>query len=197
MQIHLLSIRLISALLLLLSCLSCNVEKSIRGLELTGMPLTNFTLNDQHGNPFILSGHPDQASLMFFGFTYCPDVCPMTLATWKKVETELGKQSRQVNFLYVTVDADRDTPEKLKAHLENFSSSFIGLTGAPDSLKKVYANFGVFREKVKIAENDEAYLINHTASMYLLDKEGRWRIKHSNDANSEDIAHDLKLLLKE
>lgn len=182
------------SLTLLLGCLS---DQTFRGTELPEMPFIDFTLMDQHGESFTLSKHKDEVSLMFFGFTFCPDVCPLTLSTWKKVEEQLGVDREKVNFIYITVDPERDSPEQLKKHLSVFSDSFLGLSGPADSLAKVYSGFGVYREKVEIAESAAGYLMNHTSSMYLLDKNGIWRIKHSNDAIAEDIVHDLRLLLNQ
>ncbi len=179
-----------------LSHFGCQADETFRGTELPELPFVDIKLTDQNGNGFTLSEHKDDVTLMFFGFTYCPDVCPLTLSTWKKVASSLGEKAENVNFLYITVDPERDTPEQLKSHLANFSDKIIGLSGTEENLRSVYSGFGVYRERVEIAESAAGYLMNHTASMFLLDKTGVWRLKHSNDALPEDIVHDIKLLLQ-
>lgn len=187
---------LISGMILLLT--GCRSDDQFRGTVLgDALPTTDFTLSDQHGNPFTLSEHKGKVVLMFFGFTYCPDVCPLTLSTWKKVQDALQKQTDQVEFVYITVDPDRDSPEKLREHLAIFSPHFIGLTGTQEELIKVYDAYGIYREKVKISDSAAGYLINHTARMYIFDRNGRWRLSFSHDAPVEDIVHDIKILLNE
>lgn len=191
------SLRAIICLTLALSLLpGCDTGETLRGTILPEMPLVNFTLTDQNGEPFTLTDQKGKVVLLFFGFTYCPDVCPMTLATWKRVQDALGPDAENVRFVYITVDPERDTPEKLKNHLAVFSADFIGLTGTPAQLDSVYNGYGVIREKVTISESAAGYLVNHTASMYFLDRNGIWRSKMSNDAKVKDIVHDVRVLLK-
>lgn len=177
--------------------IACDSE-SFKGTELPEMPFTDFTLSDQHGASFTLSENKGKVILMFFGFTFCPDVCPLTLSTWKRVQDQLSlAEQEKTEFVYITVDPDRDTPEKLNAHLKVFSEKFIGLTGSTEQLDQVYRGYGVYREKVIISESAAGYLMNHTGYIYVLNKEGIWQLKHSNDAQPEDIAHDLRLLLSQ
>lgn len=174
-----------------------SADTSFRGTELSdSIPTTDFTLIDQHDRPFILSEHKGRVVLLFFGFTYCPDVCPLTLSTWRKVQDELQNEAEQVDFVYITVDPERDTPEKLAKHLAIFSSNFIGLTGPIEDLKEVYSAYGIYREKNQISDSATGYLINHTARINVVDRSGRWRLSFSHDAPVEDIAHDIRLLLR-
>lgn len=186
---------------LILYCLcffiACGPE-SFKGTELPEMPFTDFTLSDQHGNSFTLSENKGKIIMLFFGFTFCPDVCPLTLSTWKRVQDQLSSEEQErTEFVYITVDPDRDTPEKLKAHLKIFSEKFLGLTGSTEQLDQVYRGYGVYREKVIISESAAGYLMNHTGYIYILNKESIWQLKHSNDAPPEDIAHDIRLLLSQ
>ena len=172
-------------------------DSSFKGTELPEREFKDFTLTDQNGQRFTLGEQEGKVTLMFFGFTYCPDVCPLTLSTWKKVRESLTEdEAQKVEFVYITVDPERDTPEKLKAHLAVFHPDFIGLTGTQEELQPVYAGYGVYREKDQISDSATGYLVNHTASIYLLDRNGIWKLKHSNDARPEDIVHDIRLLLK-
>ncbi len=189
-------IAILTGITVISSCRS--PEPSFRGTELDdSVPTADFTLTDQYGQPFTLSNHKGEVILMFFGFTYCPDVCPSTLSKWKKVQDALEEESEKVKFVYITVDPERDTPGKLRQHLAIFSPDFIGLTGKPDELLKVYESYGIYREKVIISDSAAGYLINHTARIYVIDRNGRWRLGIPNDATVEDIVHDVKLLLQE
>jgi len=170
---------------------------SFRGTEMpAGLKAADFQLVDQHRKPFQLSGQRGAVVLLFFGYTFCPDVCPLTLSHWKKVADLLGPVARDVRFVYITVDPERDTAPQLAAHLNVFDDDFIGLTGKQEELDKVYKTFGVIYEKVQIAESSTGYLVNHTARTNLVDQEGNWRLTFAYNTAPEIIAHDIKLLLK-
>lgn len=171
-------------------------EPSFHGTELGDyVGNVDFTLTDQHAESFTLSDQKGKVVLMFFGFTYCPDVCPATLSRWRKVQEALGEDAEQVEFVYITVDPERDTPEKMREHLAIFSPDFIGLTGTSEELLKVYSAYGIYREKEQISDSAAGYLINHTARIYVVDPEGNSRLSFRNDAPVEDIVHDVRLLL--
>ncbi|MFQ5650513.1 MAG: SCO family protein [bacterium] len=175
---------------------NCRSSDTLRGTTLPDMPFTDFTLTDQNGNLFTLSDHKGKVILMFFGYTTCPDVCPLTLSTWRQVEEKLQDEAGEVEFVYITVDPQRDTQQKLQNHLAVFSQSFIGLTGTAEELDPVYRGYGVYREKQEISESAAGYLMNHTSSMYFLDRNGIWKSRMSNDAKADDIVHDIRVLLK-
>lgn len=183
--------------LLLFCSLACRSTDTFRGTAMPETPITEFALANQHGQPFKLSEQRGKVVLFFFGYTFCPDVCPLTLSTWKRVYDVLRADVQQVKFVYVTVDPQRDTPEKLKTHLAVFSSDFIGLTGAPEVLSEVYADFGVYVEKVNIAASAAGYLMNHSTRMFVVDQKGILRLLINHDAPVEDVVHDIRLLLKE
>jgi protein SCO1/2 len=181
-------------LALLIACES----DGFRGTSLSDdMPTTDFLLQDQDGRDFRLSAQQGKVVLLFFGFTYCPDVCPTTLSNWKRVEELLAEKSEQVKFVYITVDPERDTPEKLARHLKIFSDNFVGLTGPTESLQEVYDGYGILRERVEISDSASGYLINHSARINLIDPKGRWRLTYANDTPPADIANDIRILLAE
>lgn len=187
----------IALALILLACAGCRKTENFRGAVMPAdMPIVDFTLTDQNNQPFTLSRQQGKVVLLFFGYTYCPDVCPMTLSAWKQVQGALGDDARNVRFVYVTVDPKRDTLERLKSHLEIFSDDFIGLTGSEKALNEVYSKFGVFREIEKFADSETDYLVNHTARIFVFDRDGRWRLGISYNAPVEDIVHDIRLLLE-
>jgi protein SCO1/2 len=156
----------------------------------------DFTLTDQHRQPFRLSDQQGNVVLLFFGYTQCPDVCPTTLATWRKVYDELGVDARRVRFVFVTVDPERDTPERLGVHVGAFNPDFIGLTGTPEELDAVYQIFGIVHQKDTSSGSAAGYLVSHTATAFLLDPEGRWRLRETYGTSAEDIVYDIRQLLK-
>jgi len=174
----------------------CRSDDAFRGVEMSDTPLADFVLTDQYGHPFKLSAQAGKVVLFFFGYTFCPDVCPLTLSTWKRVEEALQADAARVKFVYVTVDPERDTPEKLRVHLENFSTDFIGLRGSAQELRPVYQEFGVLVEKVRIADSAAGYLVNHTTRMFVVDQRGYLRVLINHDAPAKEVVHDLRLLLQ-
>ena len=177
------------------ACASSN--PSFRGTELDPVrPVPEFTLTDQNGEPFRMGDLRGSVALLFFGYTFCPDVCPTTLGTWKRVYEDLGDDVQDVRFVFITVDPDRDTPERLKQHVEIFNPDFVGLTGTPQELQPVYSAFGVYFERDRETESAAGYLVNHTASAFVVDPQGGWRLKHRFGTSAEDIVHDIKQLLQ-
>ncbi len=175
---------------------ACQSADTFRGTVMPDTPISDFALTDHNEQPFHLSKYRGNVVVLFFGFTFCPDVCPLTLSTWKRVHDALRADTAQVKFVYVTVDPERDTPEKLKAHLAIFSPKFLGLTGSPEALREVYSEFGVYAEKETIATGASGYLVNHTTRMFVVDQNGVLRLLISHDAPVTDIVHDLRLLLR-
>lgn len=135
----------------------------------------DFTLTDQDGQPFRLSDLRGKVALLFFGYTNCPDVCPTTLSELKRVKALLGDEAEQVAFVFVSVDGSRDTPERLSAYVRAFDPQFIGLTGDDAALRPISRDFGVFYQRVNY-ESDVNYLVDHTASTFVVDQQGRLRL---------------------
>ena len=153
-------------------------------------------LTRSDGSRFRLSELRGDVVLVFFGYTACPDVCPTTMAELRQALSELNAQDvERVKVVFVTVDPDRDSPQRVQEYVDQFNPAFIGLSGSKTDLEKVWAEYGVYRE---IAEEQSAagYIVNHTARVSLVDQQGNLRISFSFDAPVEDIVHDLKLMLK-
>lgn len=169
---------------------------NFRGTEIPeNMLNVNVSLHDQFGKEFSLVEQKGKVTLMFFGFTYCPDACPTMLSKWKQVEEILGEKEKQVRFVYVTVDPERDSPERMRDHLKLFSPNFIGLTGSEKELNTVYAGLGVYREKNELENSAAGYLYSHTSQIFVFDREGNWRLLLPYEATVQDIVHDIRLLL--
>lgn len=159
-------------------------------------PAPDFTLTDQFGNPYVLRAQQGKVVLIFFGYTYCPDVCPITLSEYKKIKAQLGKQAEHVQFVYITVDPERDTSERMRIYLENFDPSFVGLTGESQDLEKVWNDYGVYQQR-QDSGSAAGYLIDHSARIYAIDKEGRWRLNYPFGMEPERIAQDVLHLIKQ
>ncbi len=135
--------------------------------------VADFTLTDQTGAPFTMSSLHGQAVVVYFGYTNCPDVCPTTLADYKRLKADLGTDADQVRFVFVSVDGQRDTPQRLNDYMNAFDPTFIGLTGEDATIRTITRDFGVFFQRVTSANTSEDYLVDHTASTFILDREGR------------------------
>ncbi|HEX4298481.1 MAG TPA: SCO family protein [Devosia sp.] len=133
-----------------------------------------FTLNSTKGGTFTEADLKGTPSLVFFGYTFCPDVCPTTLAdiaTWKQ---KLGLKAEQLRTIFVTVDPGRDTQQVLSGYLGNFDADAIGLVGDATQTTAAKASFGVFSENQPPDKNGN-YLVNHTADVFLMDKDGKFQ----------------------
>jgi Uncharacterized protein SCO1/SenC/PrrC, involved in biogenesis of respiratory and photosynthetic systems len=155
----------------------------------------NIELVDQYGNPFRLSEHRGNVVVLFFGYTNCPDVCPATLAYYTQVKRELGELADRVRFVFVTVDPEYDTPERLERYISRFDPSFYGLWGTPEQIREIAAEYGVYVEKVEAEESPVGYWVNHTSFSFVIDPDGNWRLAHPFGTHPQDIAADLRRLL--
>ena len=154
-----------------------------------------FELTRANGESFRLNDMRGKVVALFFGYTSCPDICPTTMAELRQALEDLGAQADQVQVLFVTVDPERDTPERVQEYVDHFNPAFIGLSGSVPELAKVWSDYGVYREIVE-GTSAAGYLVNHTARVTLIDQQGNLRVSFPFDAPVEDVVHDLKLLLK-
>ena len=160
------------------------------------IPVTNFTLNGPGAEPVSLIDFRGKVVMIYFGYTFCPDVCPATMNELRNALEALGRQADEVQVLMVTLDPERDTPEVLAAYLAHFDSSFIGLTGTADEIVTASAPLGIFYEREE-GTPATGYLVNHTATVMVLDKHGRLRLVYPFDTAGEDMAADLKYLIRD
>jgi protein SCO1/2 len=151
-----------------------------------------FELTDMNGQPFQLSELDGQVVVMFFGYTSCPDVCPVTLTEFLQIRSKLGEAAEEVSFVFVTVDPERDTPERMRKYLTNFDPEIIGLTGERNDLEPVWASYGVYQAKAE-GPSDEYYLVDHSSRVYVIDPDGNLRLTYlfgtGNKLITEDVRH--------
>ena len=131
-----------------------------------------FTLTDTEGRRRSLQEFRGRIVLLYFGYTFCPDVCPTDLIEIAELVNLLGPRAAHIQVLYVTFDPERDTPEHLRSYLRDFDPRFIGLTGTPDEIARVAELWRIYYEKVPM--EDGHYLIDHSAYTFVIDREGRY-----------------------
>lgn len=159
------------------------------------MPAEDFTLTTTEGQPFRLSDERGKIVLMFFGFTSCPDVCPTTLAEAKRILEGLGGDVENVRFVFVTVDPERDTQQRLGQYITAFHPDIIGLRGTLEELQAVFDAYGIHVAKVPLEDSALGYTMEHTARIFLVDQKGRLRLSYAFGTPDEDILLDVQYLL--
>ncbi|KQS57602.1 photosynthetic protein synthase I [Brevundimonas sp. Leaf363] len=159
----------------------------------TGQPSVGgpFQLTDQNGRAVDQTLLNGKWSLVFFGFTYCPDFCPTTLATLKAVQDRLGAQADDIQIVFISVDPERDTPQALKDYLssEGFPRGVIGLTGTPAQVKQAADAYRAYYQKVG---EGEAYTMNHSLTVYLMGPDGQFRTAIAHDLDPDRSADVLR-----
>ena len=178
----------LGAVLMLSGRLSAPVAQQVAAIG--GGP---FKLVDQNGQTLTdadLKGHP---FLVFFGFTHCPDVCPTTLFDVSEVLRSLGPDADRTRALFITVDPERDTPPVMKDYLSSFDPHLSGLTGDPAAIAAVAKAYRVYYKKVPLDQG--GYTMDHTAIVYLMDKDGRFVAPFSLKRTTEAAAADLRRYL--
>ena len=161
--------------------------KSVAAPAAIGGP---FQLTDQTGQIVTeksLEGHP---SLIFFGFTHCPDVCPTTLFEMSEMLRAMGEDAGRVNVYFISVDPERDTREAMKDYLSSFDPHLKGLTGDPEAVAKVISAYRVYARKVPLKDGD--YNMDHTALTYLMDRDGKFVSPFNLNRKPEEAAADLE-----
>jgi protein SCO1/2 len=152
-----------------------------------------FSLTDQNAKPITdqdFKGHP---FLVFFGFTHCPDVCPTTLFEVSEVLRALGPRGKDVRALFVTVDPERDTPAVLKDYLSSFDPRVIGGTGDPEAIAAIEKSYRVYAKKVPLEGGN--YTMDHSAVVYLMDKNGRFVAPFKMKRRPEEAAAEIERYL--
>jgi protein SCO1/2 len=156
--------------------------------------LEDFTLTAQTGDPLSLSELRGRMVLMFFGYTHCPDFCPATLLTYRRIEEMLGENAGEVAFVFISVDGERDTPEVVAGYLvERGVADFVtGLTGDEATVQRVGTDYGLYVDILRGAETDDDYLVDHSVGSYLIDREGRMVMTYDFGTEASVIAEDIQ-----
>jgi len=151
---------------------------------------SKFSLKDMNNNVITEKSFEGPLTAIFFGFTHCPDVCPMTLNKMDIVLDKLKKEKKLVKFFFISVDPERDTPEVIKNYLSSFENNFIGITGEKEKIFLLYKSWGIMSQKI-FSENGE-YQINHSSPVILL-KDGKYIARISM---RDDIKKSIKIIKK-
>jgi protein SCO1/2 len=152
-----------------------------------------FQLTDQGGQTVTDKSLQGRPTLIFFGFTHCPDVCPTSLFEMSEVLRTMGPDADRVNAYFISVDPERDTPEAMKDYLSSFDPHLKGLTGDPEVMAKVTSEYRVYAKKVPLKDGD--YTMDHTALVYLMDRDGRFVAPFNLKRTPEEAASELKRYL--
>jgi protein SCO1/2 len=153
-----------------------------------------FNLIDQNGKPVTDEDIKGRPSLVFFGYTHCPDVCPTTLFEMSEVMRALGPDAGRINALFITVDPERDTAAAMKDYLSSFDPHLRGATGDQKSIEAVEKGYRVYAKKVPAGTGGD-YSMDHTALVYLMDKQGRFVAPFKLDRKPDEAAAELRRYL--
>jgi protein SCO1 len=157
--------------------------------------LSDFSLMSTEGEPFSLGAHHGQLILLYFGYRSCPDFCPTTFAELKQVYAALNEPKDKLKIVFVTVDPERDTLDNLTLYTHAFHNDFIGLRDDGNALKQLMKQFGVVATKRQVGDSALSYLIDHTASVFLINGDGQLIEQYLYGTDYHDIVHDLRILL--
>jgi protein SCO1/2 len=186
-----------AALLIGVLLAACEPSPKFRSNDITGAPYgRELALTGHDGKRRSLQEFRGKLVIVFFGYTHCPDVCPLTLAETAQAIRSLGPDADRVQVLFVTVDPERDTPEVLARYVSAFDSRFLGLHGDAETTRKAAQEFKVFFAKNAGSRHD-SYTVDHSAQSYILDTRGRLRLFIRQDRIAHDLAPDLRALLAE
>ena len=158
------------------------------GTALVGGP---FEMINQDGETVTDADFRGRHMLIFFGFTYCPDICPLTLEIVGAALDELGPLSNQIQPIFVSVDPDRDTPDILQDYLSHFGDNFVGLTGSPEQVANMLSAYRVYAAKTGDVDSGD-YSMNHSTIIYLMAPDGSFETHFSEFATPQDLAGKIR-----
>lgn len=159
------------------------------------MPDLKFSLTDEHGQPVQAKAYSGKYTLLFFGYTHCPDICPATLSVLEAALHKIGSSADRVEVLFVSVDPKRDTPKALSRYTSSFGPGITGLTGTPAELDALTKRYRVTYRYGK-PDKDGNYLVYHSAAIFAFDPQGHVRLLMKYTDGVPAIAHDLEQLVK-
>lgn len=185
------------ALSLLQGCERPGAPAAFKAVDITGADYAqDLDLPDTEGQRRHIADFKGKVTVVFFGFTQCPDVCPTTMLELAQVKQALGADGAKVQGVFISLDPERDTPEVLRAYVRNFSPDFVALRGTPEETRAAAKRFKVFYAKVP-GKTEGSYSLDHTAASFVFDTQGRVRLFTRYGSGAEALKHDLQLLLKQ
>lgn len=177
-----------------------DAPKKLNAMDVTGAEWgKTYSLPDLDGKTVTPADFQGKITALFFGFMYCPDACPTHLAKMGELRKALGKDADKLQLVFITVDPERDSPEKLKQYLQSFDPTAVGLRGTVAQTEALAKDFRVFYKKVPTkdsAKDPMAYTIDHTTFTYIFDTKGQLRLVVPHDLAVEKIAADVQYLLR-
>lgn len=189
--------RLLCVLALALLTACSPPPEPYRNTDLSGATFARqLELDDHHGQRRTLADFRGQAVVVFFGYVSCPDICPTTLARLAEVMQQLGPEAARVQVLFVTLDPERDTAERLREFVPWFHPRFLGLRGDAAQTRAAAEEFRVFSARKTVA-GELGYVLDHSTGAYVFDPAGRIRLYVKDSAASADIVADLRRLLRD
>ncbi len=178
-------------------CASLSMPHQFNGSRMEPpMSLPDFSLMSTSGQPFHLSDTAGDFALIYFGYTFCPDVCPLTMSDVRQALDGLEGRER-VRVIFISVDPERDTPELLDRYVHAFGSDFTGLTDDFAKTQEVMKAYGAVAEKEEVPESAAGYLVNHTARLYLVTPKRELLLTYPFGFAPEDLRNDLIYLLNQ
>jgi protein SCO1/2 len=173
--------------------------EQVEGVTVVEPPIetADFTLTSASGAPLSRNDLEGKLTLLFFGYTHCPDFCPNTLDEFRRIRTMLGDRAEDVQFVFISVDGERDTPERIAEYLDvrGVADFVTGLTGDAPSVQAAGAPFGLFFERNRTTTSAEAYLVDHSTQSFLLGRDGKLRVVFSYSAPPDVIAEAIQRYL--
>jgi len=182
-------------LLAFATCISVHATEMKSGVFDPPRAAPDFVLQGSHGELFKLSNARGSVVILGFGFTHCPEICPVTLANVSRVMKNLGDAADDVQVVYITVDPERDTVARLREYMKHFHPRFIGLTGDATELADIRRQYGILIEKEEHKNGN--YEVHHSSYLYLIDRQGLLRALVPYGKSVADIVHDVQILLAE
>ena len=170
-------------------------DAAFHGTELDPLkPAPAFTLETVGAKPVDLNDFKGKIVLLYFGYTFCPDVCPTTLSSLARVLRDLGPKASQVQVVMITVDPKRDTPAVISKYVTRFDPSFVGLSGTLDQISPIAAAYGISFADVPVT-GASGYLVNHTPVVTIIDQQGNRRLIESYGTTDHEFESDIRTLL--
>ena len=168
---------------------------AFRGADITGAEYARtLALPDVNGQPRTLGDFKGKVTVVFFGYTQCPDVCPTTMTELAQVKKSLGADGDKLQAVFVTIDPERDTPEILKSYMASFDPSFVALRGTLEQTQATAKEFKVYFAKVP-GKTEGSYTMDHSAGAFVLDTKGNVRLFERYGAGADGLTADVKALI--